>query len=254
MLRRSPNRSRLTNVVVCMWHRQTVGSGLATWRAEWLDSKHKLKRSTRARYESTLTVTLADFHRVAIGDITRPMVRALVADLVNGGAAPSSVHKTVGLLRQVLATAVADNLIAANPAEGVELPTVRMTEQRFLTGAELHRLALAAGEHMPLVYVLGTTGLRFGEAAELRWRDVDFAGLRLRITRSMTFVNGQPVVGPPKNGKHRTVALPATVAGMLTPGADDDLVFADSARWVDAGQQCAPPLVGQSTGRRRATG
>ncbi|MGH3265795.1 MAG: tyrosine-type recombinase/integrase [Trebonia sp.] len=195
----------------------------------WLDSKHNLKRSTRARYESTLTVALASFREVAIADITRPMVRVLVADLVDGGAAASSVHKAVGLLRQVLATAVADNLIAANPAEGVELPTVRVTEQRFLTAAELHRLALAAGEHMALVYVLGTTGVRFGEAAELRWRDVDIARLRLRVVRSVTFVEGQPVVGTPKNGKDRTVALPATVAGMLAPGADDALVFPDSA-------------------------
>ena len=90
-------------------------------------------------------------------------------------------------------------------------------------------LALAAGEHMALVYVLGTTGLRFGEAAELRWRDVDFAGLRLRVTRSVTFVSGHPVVGTPKNGKDRTVALPATVARMLAPGADDALVVPDSA-------------------------
>lgn len=86
---------------------------------------------------------------------------------MGSGAAASSVHKAVGLLRQVLASAVADNLVALNPADGVGLPTVHMTEQRFLTAAELHRLALASGERMPLVYVLGTTGLRFGEAAEL---------------------------------------------------------------------------------------
>jgi integrase len=201
----------------------------------WLDSKHNLKPSTRARYESTLTLPLKGFHDMSIGDITRPMVRALVADLVGEGAAASSVHKVVGLLRQVLATAVADNLIATNPAEGVEMPTVTMTEQRYLTAAELHRLALAAGDRMPLVYVLGTTGLRFGEAAELRWRDVDFDGLRLRVSRSVTFVNGHPVVGTPKNGKDRTVALPATVARMLLRGADDALVFPDSAGgWMRA--------------------
>ncbi|WP_205873469.1 site-specific integrase [Mycobacterium camsae] len=201
----------------------------------WLDAKHNLKPSTRARYEITLAVALVRFRDVAIGDITRPMVRALVAEQVNGGAAPSSVHKAVGLLRQVLAMAVADNIIATNPAEGVALPTVRMTEQRFLSVAELHRLALASGERMALVYVLGTTGLRFGEAAELRWRDVDIAGLRMRITRSVTFVGGRAVVGTPKNGKDRTVALPATVARMLSPGADDDLVFPDSAGgWMRA--------------------
>jgi integrase len=201
----------------------------------WLDGKHNLKRSTRARYGVTITVALKGFRDIAIGDITRPMVRALVADLVGGGAAASSVYKAVGLLRQVLATAVADNLIATNPAEGAELPTVRMTEQRFLTAAELHRVALAAGARKPLVYLLGTTALRFGEAAELRRRDVDIAGLRLRVTRSVTFVNGHPVVGTPKNGKDRTVALPATVAAMLAPGADDALVFSDSAGgWMRA--------------------
>ncbi len=46
-------------------------------------------------------------------------------------------------------------------------------EQRFLTLEQLHALADAAGAHRPLVYVLGTCGLRFGEVAELRWRDVD---------------------------------------------------------------------------------
>ena len=100
-------------------------------------------------------------------------------------------------------------------------------------------LALAAGEHMALVYVLGTTGLRFGEAAELRWRDVDFAGLRLRVTRSVTFVSGHPVVGTPKNGKDRTVALPATVARMLAPGADDALVVPDSAGAGCGAAMCA---------------
>ncbi|WP_242657231.1 tyrosine-type recombinase/integrase [Mycobacterium talmoniae] len=202
---------------------------------EWLDAKHNLKPSTRARYEVTLDVALARFRDVAIGDITRPMVRALVADLVAGGAAASSVHKATGLLRQVLAAAVADNRLAVNVVEGIELPTVKMIEQRYLSAAELHRAALAAGEHRALVYVLGTTGLRFGEAAELRWRDVDTDGLRLRVCRSVTFVAGKAVVGSPKNGKERTVALPATVARMLTPGAADDLVFPDSAGgWMRA--------------------
>lgn len=202
---------------------------------EWMAAKHNLKPSTRARYEITLTIALAPFHHVAIGDISRPMVRALVADLVADGAASSSVHKAVGLLRQVLKAAVADNLLAVNVVDGVELPVVKTTEQRYLSAAELHRAALAAGEHKALVYVLGSTGLRFGEAAELRWRDVDVDGLRLRVCRSVTFVGGKAVVGTPKNGRERTVALPASVARLLTPGAADDLVFPDSAGgWMRA--------------------
>ena len=130
---------------------------------------------------------------------------------------------------------MADNLVAVNPADGVALPTMRMTEQRFLTTAELHRPALAAGGHKALVYVLGTTGLRFGEAAELRWRDIDLDNRRLRITRSVTFAGGRAVVGTPKNGKDRTVTLPASVAAMLAAGPDDDLAFPDTTgRWMRA--------------------
>jgi hypothetical protein len=36
-------------------------------------SKHNLKRSTRARYEVTLTVALGGFRDVAIADISRQM-------------------------------------------------------------------------------------------------------------------------------------------------------------------------------------
>lgn len=201
----------------------------------WLDSKHGLKPSTRARYEITLNHALSRFDAVAIGDIRRPAVRALVADLVAAGASASSVHKAAGLLRQVLASAVADNLVATNAAAGVELPPVRAAEQRFLTPAQLHRVALAAGAHKALVYVLGTTGLRFGEAAELRWRDVDLTAGRLSVSRSVTFVSGVAEVGPPKNGTGRTVALPASAARMLTAGDADALVFPDSrGGWLRA--------------------
>jgi integrase len=51
----------------------------------------------------------------------------------------------------------------------------------------------------------------------------------------VTFVSGRAVIGTPKNGKGRTVALPAAVAAMLTVGPDDALVFPDSAGgWMRA--------------------
>jgi integrase len=61
----------------------------------------------------------------------------------------------------------------------------------------LHALADAAGEHRPLVYVLGTCGLRFGEVTELRWRDLDIEKLTIRIARSVTLVDNRFVVGTP---------------------------------------------------------
>lgn len=193
----------------------------------WLESKHKLKPSTRARYQGVLDTVIARHADVALGDITRRWVRELVADL-SVDLAPASVHKAVGVLRQVLAMAVDDNRLVMNPVDGVELPSVRVAEQRFLTLEQLHALAGAAGDHGPLVYLLGTCGLRFGEVAELRWRDVDAKALRIRVSRSVTLVDGVFVVGSPKNGKGRAVSVPAFVADLLAPGDPDALVFPDS--------------------------
>ena len=61
---------------------------------------------------------------VALGDISRQLVREWVADL-SVDLAPASVHKTIGVLRQVLAMAVAENRLVMNPVDGVELPPWR---------------------------------------------------------------------------------------------------------------------------------
>lgn len=200
---------------------------LGEFSREWLASKHKLKPSTRSRYQVVLDTFIADHSEIPLGDISRQLVREWAADL-SASHAPASVHKTIGVLRQVLAMAVRENRLVVNPVDGVELPPVSSVEQRFLTLEQLHALADAAGEHRPLVYVLGTCGLRFGEVAELRWRDVDLNLLKIRITRSVTLVDNKFVVGSPKNGKGRTVSLPAFVADLLTPGDADSLVFPDS--------------------------
>ena len=199
---------------------------LGEYSREWLESKHKLKPSTRARYKIVVDGELTRRGKIALGDITRRWVREWVADL-SVDLSPASVHKTVGVLRQVLAMAVAENRLAMNPVDGVELPPITAVEQRFITLGQLHALADAAGPYRPLVYVLGTCGLRFGEAAELRWRDVDLDKKTLPIRRSVTLVDGEFQVGTPKGGKGRTVSLPEIVADLLTPGDPDALVFPD---------------------------
>lgn len=202
---------------------------LGEYAAEWLDSKHKLKPSTRARYQVVLDNFIGGHSEVALGDISRQLVREWVAGLSRSHA-PASVHKSIGVLRQVLAMAVAENRLVVNPVDKVELPAVETVEQRFITLEQLHALAEAAGEHRPLVYVLGTCGLRFGEVAELRWRDLDLEKLQIRVTRSVTLVDNKFVVGSPKNGKGRTVSLPVFVADLLVSydKAPDGLVFPDS--------------------------
>ena len=113
---------------------------LGEYAQQWLGSKHNLKPSTRARYQVVLDAAIATHADIALGDISRQFIRGWVADL-SRDLSPASVHKTVGVLRQVLAMAVADNRLAMNPVGGVELPAVTTVEQRFLTLEQLHVLA-----------------------------------------------------------------------------------------------------------------
>jgi hypothetical protein len=57
---------------------------LGDYAQEWLDSKHKLTPSTRARYQVVLDTALAGYAAVALGDISRQFVREWVADLKSG--------------------------------------------------------------------------------------------------------------------------------------------------------------------------
>lgn len=66
-----------------------------------------------------------------------------------------------------------------------------------------------------LMYLLITTGLRRGEAAALRWGDLDQNNMRLTVQRNVAFLSGEIYVGETKTGEERTVPLSAKALFML---------------------------------------
>lgn len=116
----------------------------------------------------------------------------------------------------MLRSAVRAKHLAANPADGIELPRKHDVEQQYLTHEQLHRLAVASGRFRTFVLVLGYCGLRFGEAAALHVSDVDLKARRIRVSRSVTYVRGTGhVEGTTKNRSARTVPVPKFVAPLL---------------------------------------
>ena len=106
---------------------------------------------------------------------------------------------------------------------------VRPRRQLFLTAEELEVLAEAAGDDGPLIWFLGWSGLRFGEAAALKVGNVDISRRRVRVEESVTEVGGRLVFGPPKTYEARTVIVPRFVIDRITPLTSGkergDLVF-----------------------------
>lgn len=174
-----------------------------------------------------------------IGNVRFSDVQAWVAELAEKLSA-SMVANTYSVLARILDDAARDRLIAANPARGVRLPRRAARRNVYLTAEQLHHLADESGRYRSLVLLLGTVGLRWGEAAALRVSDVDFLRRRITLDRNAVQVGSEVVVGTLKTGKRRTVSLPGFVADALAKTCGDK--GRDDLVWPSAsGGHLGPP-------------
>jgi integrase len=108
-------------------------------------------------------------------------------------------------------------MIAQSPCQRVPLPKIEREEMRFLTPAEIARLADAIRpSYRALVLVGAYGGLRIGELAGLRRSRVDLLRGTVEVAEIVTEVGGRLRVGPPKTrASRRTVGLPRAVVEEL---------------------------------------
>lgn len=150
------------------------------------------------------------------------------------GQARSSVRRALAPVKAMLADAHEDGLIRFNPTAGARiLPPVRQDEEAVQRVKALAPDELAAViEHTPpewrlFVMFLAETGLRIGEAIEVRWSDVDRGNRRLTVARQ----RNRGAVSMPKGRKTRVMPLSRQAERLLwehrkqTKAADGDLVF-----------------------------
>jgi integrase len=147
---------------------------------------------------------------------------------------PDTVRLGVAPVRALLATAAEEGLIRSNPANGLRLsvaqpPLEEGAEEQVkaLSEDELAGVLVAAPEEWRLFFTfLAQTGVRIGEAIELRWRDVDLGRRVLHVRRRC--YRGR--VGPPKSKYGRrqlrlTPALGSALWRLRGPAGEDELVF-----------------------------
>ncbi|MGB5936558.1 MAG: site-specific integrase [Ornithinimicrobium sp.] len=188
----------------------------AEYAQQWLADR-SLKPRTRDGYEHLLRRYLGPaFGDLPVPDLTPAVVRRWWAGL-------SAEHPTVNarayaLLRAILSTAVTDELIPTNPCRvraASNPPTKK--EVRPATPAELEVIV----EEMPdsrraLVLLCAWCALRIGETLELRRDDLDLDRGVVSVTRAVSWVGGQPVVGTPKSAAGtRQVAVPPHIVPAL---------------------------------------
>jgi integrase len=136
-----------------------------------------------------------------------------------------SINSTLRVLSLVLAEAVEDGHLTANPVTRARLLKARKPARGWLEPDELADLLDACTpKSRALVAVMALAGLRVSEAAALRWRSVDLAAARVTVETSKTD-SGLRVIGDLNPELVELLKVHRMGARFTGP---DDLVFATS--------------------------
>lgn len=207
---------------------------LAEYAKTWLGTlETRTRPSTLDDYRIRLRVRILPFiGSLPLTEITRERVRSFIRELATRGnqrkraetpcpLSRATLKGTLHVLGALLARAVEDGLISANPAQGlvkeIAAPVCReVAEVEVFTPEELSRLLAVAEQEYPewhpFILCLARSGVRLGEAIGLEWGDVDFERPLLIIRRS----ERRGRVSVPKNGKARRVDMSRQLGHVLS--------------------------------------
>lgn len=213
---------------------------------EWLARKKHLKPSSLKPLHSAWKNHVGSvWGDRQVASIRHTEIQAWTTDLHHGDEAKDAPPKSAtvvirayGILSGILDDAVKDNILARNPAEGVEMPKKTKKPHVYLSHEEVHRLA-GESAHPEIVLILSYCGLRWGELAALRVKDVNQLKRRFMVESNAVNVGGTFYLGTPKTSEIRSVSYPRFLEPYVKTLCDrkhpDDLLFTnDEGKFLSA--------------------
>ncbi|GAA2165606.1 site-specific integrase [Humibacillus xanthopallidus] len=187
-----------------------------TYAEKWL-RRRDLKPRSREHYRSILNRhILPTFGDAPLQAVTSEVVRDWYADLEPDH--PTLRAHAYSLLRTIFSTAVTDEKITSSPCHIRGAGTTRRA--RKIQPATLSELEVITAslpvKYRPLLMLCAWCALRFGEATELRRKDLDLTNGVIHVRRGVVRAEGQTMVGSPKSEAGvRDVAIPPHLMPML---------------------------------------
>ncbi|MFZ1374060.1 MAG: hypothetical protein WAS01_09710 [Nostocoides sp.] len=165
------------------------------YSAQWLRERD-LKPRTREGYEHLMRRYLSPVLGALVIDTISPsVVRTWWSQLP--ADKPTVRARSYALLKAVMNTAVADEVIDSNPCR--IRGAANTPRARDIRPASIDELAVIVeaipSRHRALVLLCAWCALRSGEVLELRRKDIDVAAGTVRVVRAVSWVGGQAIVG-----------------------------------------------------------
>jgi integrase len=171
---RSPRRPRSS---------ETIGDAFPTWLESYRGrTRRGLEESSRREFETSfrLHIEPLGIARVRMRDLDAVEIKEWFAALERRTCSPNTIRKARAALAAMLADALEDGQIAANPAAGVRyVASARVQRQhpprkhRELTAEDVSAILAAMPERWQAFFVLLTqSGVRIGELLGLTWDHV----------------------------------------------------------------------------------
>ena len=226
----------------------------AAWLETWWTTAADLRPSTRARDRSYFnSLILPRFGATPLAAITQPAVQAWVADLLARGLAAETVVKAYQLLGRTMTAAVNADMLVRSPCRAVRLPKIERQEMRFLTPAEVARLADAIGRrYRALVLLAAYGGLRIGELAGLRRGRVNLVRGTVDVAEIVVEVRGRLFVGPPKTRAGGRLAYRRRSSRSWPPTWGRSALLTPTCSPPTRAESCGPPTSGRTCGSLRS--
>ncbi|MDQ1629451.1 MAG: hypothetical protein QOI54_3195 [Actinomycetota bacterium] len=186
--------------------------------AQWLDSKDRKARTMKG-YQHILDSWLGSWRHRQVSSITYDDCASVLVAMRTAGRHGQTVRNVYNVMRGVLDQAVEAGCIAVNPATPLRkrLPRSGERDVCFLTADQVATLSASLPAPYDLVVTFAAwSGLRAGEIAGMRVRNVDPMRRRVRVEETVVALRGGLQADTPKTPKsRRAVPLPASLAHLL---------------------------------------
>ena len=192
-------------------------------------------------------------------EINPAAVQKLLIDFQKRGYAHATTVKLYNILNGVFTMAYLDDTIPVNPMLKVKRPAPRKDElqerdtDKAYTAKEL-ALILSSVEHEPLkwqayITLAADSGARRGELCGLQWKDIDYSGGTITISRNLQYTPAAGIYATsPKNGKTRRVDIGADTIALLR-SLREEQAAACMSQWVFTKDGTSDPMHPQSPTR-----